>query len=126
MSGIFTCFLLYFFLLFLGAIYNIWNQHVVISENEIVYWRLGLEFKTAWEDFETIGNYLFQEGLFVDKSQIKIRTWFLGTIETYIGFGQNVFIPISFFSNNWRNSELGQQIKQYAPHLFKKENNQFV
>lgn len=27
-------------------------------------------------------------------------------------------IPIYLFEKHWRNSELGQQIKQYAPHLF--------
>jgi hypothetical protein len=31
---------------------------------------------------------------------------------------QPVFIPISIFADNWCESELGQQIKQYAPQLF--------
>jgi hypothetical protein len=41
--------------------------------------------------------------------------------KVYGGFLFYVFIPLSPFDKNWRDSELGQQIKQYAPHLFEKE-----
>jgi hypothetical protein len=117
-SALFLCLLIYSLGLFLTSIHSIWNEHIVVSENEITYKRLGLEYKVFWKSFDLIGVYLFQEGLFVDKAQIKIKTWFTGGIETYMGYGQKVFIPVSLFSDNWRESELGQQIKQYAPHLF--------
>jgi hypothetical protein len=31
------------------------------------------------------------------------------------------FIPLSIFAEDWRDSELGGQIKKYAPHLWKEE-----
>ena len=60
----------------------------------------------------------------VDQSNVKIKNWTINAnsypsvLEAY---PQNIAIPLSCFSNNWRDSELGQQIKQYAPHLFEKE-----
>jgi hypothetical protein len=34
---------------------------------------------------------------------------------------QLYLIPLSCFDQNWRESKLGQQIEQHAPHLFEKE-----
>ena len=121
-SNLLACLLIYFLGLFLLPIYSIFNEHIILTENEITFCRLGLEFKTRWGNIEAIGVFLFQEGLYIDKSKIKIMKWFLGTIETYMGLGQEVFIPLSFYSTHWRDSELGQQIKQYAPHLFEQKN----
>ena len=100
------------------AIYNIWNQCLTISESGLEYNRLGLDFEVDWESIQKSGSYIFWSGLFADKSSIRIRKWFLGTIEMYMGFGQSVFIPVSCFAENWRESLLGQFIQQNAPHLF--------
>jgi len=104
---------------------NITSAHVILSDNGIEYHRLGLTFNVKWENIEKIGIYYpipyRLEGLFVDHSLIKLKEWWLGTFAIYGGWGRRAFIPLSSFSNNWRDSLLGQQMKQYAPELFEKE-----
>ena len=91
------------------------KEHISLSDNGIEYNRPGIIFETKWENIESSGMHWTiagnQEGFFVDRSKIKLKEWYVGHIR------QRVFIPLSCFSNNWRNTELGQQIKQYAPHL---------
>jgi len=94
------------------------KEHISISANGIEYNRPGIIFEVNWKNIERYGDQLTvagnQEGLFVDKSNIKIKHWYVLEMLNR----QKVFIPLSCFSENWHNSELGKQIKQYAPHLF--------
>ena len=74
----------------------------------------------GWNGFKRICRFGFIEGLFItDHYFLNVTHPFLPDWETYSNFATYFFIPLSIFINNWRNSELGQQIKQYAPHLFK-------
>ena len=111
----------------ISAIYWIRKENIAISEEGIEYQGPDVAFKTKWEHIEKIssGSYfpIKIEGMIVDKSSIKVAKMAFGTIKRFPswGFSQRVFIPLSCFSEDWRDSELGQQIKQYAPHLFEKE-----
>jgi hypothetical protein len=122
-----TCILIYF----LGAgtvsifllIYKNSQEHVVVSEKGIEYSRPGLILEAKWEGVSKVATYWHQgfrqECLLIDNSQVRIKKWSLGSIPGPFEFvPRNTIIPLSCFSDNWRDSELGQQIKQYAPHLF--------
>ena len=111
----------------ISAIYWIGRENITISDKGIEYEGPDVAFVTNWDSVEIItsGWYLPArvEGIVVDKSLIRVIKMALGTIKRFPfwGVSQRVFIPLSCFADNWRDSELGQQIKQYAPHLFKKE-----
>ena len=102
---------------------GITGENIKLSVNGIEYHRFGLTFNVKWENIEEISTYwsiLFtQEGLYIDPDLIRITQWSLGSYKAHSGWSRKAFIPLSIFSENWRDSELGHQIKQYAPHLFK-------
>jgi hypothetical protein len=121
-----------FFLILLGftiisAIYWIRKENIDISEEGIEYEGPDVAFRTKWENIEKISSGWYfpikTEGMVVDKSQIRATKMAIGTIKRFPlwVFSQDAFIPLSCFSENWRDSEIGQQIKQHAPHLFEKE-----
>jgi hypothetical protein len=100
------------------------NEEVIcISDKTVEYRRWGSSFEARWEDIEKISKnwYLYrQDCLIIDKANIRILEMsFLGYGFLYNLFNlQEVFIPLSCFANDWRNYELGEQIKKHAPHLF--------
>jgi hypothetical protein len=85
------------------------GQSITVSSNGIFYYRRPfLKIQVGWDGFQKIGTFLFREGLFIKESYL-------------IANGKSLFItfvPLSIFAKNWRDSDLGQQIRQYAPHLF--------
>jgi hypothetical protein len=87
----------------------IFNQRIVINHRGIDY-RVGwVRIESKWAEMERIASQwdLFPtEGIVVPKS---------GSIPLLLS---KRFIPLSLFAENWRQSELGGHIKQYAPHLF--------
>lgn len=99
---------------FIGMVYAILSEKITVTQD-------GFEYKFApsqhiskkWGDVKRIGiqlNALRQiEGLYVRKSRVP---------EFSSAHEKLDFVPLSIFAENWRDSELGQQIKQYAPHLF--------
>ena len=101
-------------------------QNITLSSDGIYYRSFGYNAFIAWENTKNIGTYSRAfwhfAGIYFDKAAGELEVWFPGA---YFGRSE-VFIPLSLFSENWRDSELGQQIKQYAPHLFEKENKQSV
>lgn len=102
------------------TIKNMTNEHLTLSENGIEYHRFRLTFKTKWENVREISTRWFppfeQEGIFLAADQFRLIEWSANSNELG-AWGQWAFIPLSKFSDNWRESELGQKIKQYAPHL---------
>jgi hypothetical protein len=114
----------------ISAVYWIRKENIVISSEGIEYDGPDVAFGTKWKNIEKISSGWYfpikPEGLIVDKSSIRTTKMAIGTVKRFPLwiFSRKVFIPLSCFSNNWRDSELGQQIKQYAPHLFEKENKQ--
>jgi len=107
------------------SIKNIISEHITLSQDGIEYHRLGLTFNTKWENVRELETQWFppfeHEGISLDPDQIRITEWWSGNYTGYGGWSRKSFIPLSKFSENWRDSELGQQIKQHAPHLFEKE-----
>jgi hypothetical protein len=105
---------------------NIISERIVISDNGIEYHRLGLTFNAKWEYIKEVNPYwsipFKQEGIYIDPDLIRITQWWSGAYKAYGGWSRKAFIPLSKFSDNWRDAELGQQIKQHAPHLFEQEN----
>jgi len=107
-------------------IQTIQNEHIVVSEKGIEYHSPGIIVEATWEDFEKISSYWYRgmriECLLIDNSQTRIKKWSFSAryppTTLLESLRQKTIIPLSCFSNNWTDSELGQQIKQYAPHLF--------
>jgi hypothetical protein len=109
------------------TISNIISEHVTLSKDGIKYHRVGLTFNTEWKNVRELKTRWVppfeQEGIILTADQFRIAEWWVNSNELGV-WGQKAFIPLSKFSDNWRDSELGQQIKQYAPHLFERENKQ--
>ncbi|HAE60390.1 MAG TPA: hypothetical protein DCG54_13015 [Anaerolineae bacterium] len=88
------------------------GQSITIAPDGIFYYIKPFQkIQVGWDGFQKTGKILFREGLFIKESYLIANGKAL-----YI-----TFIPLSTFAKNWRDSDLGQQIKQYAPHLFEKE-----
>jgi len=86
------------------------NQKLVVARKGIEY-HVGLShIEASWKDIEKIVSRwdLFPktEGLIVPKT---------GDLPLLLS---KLFIPLSLFAENWRESELGLEIKKHAPHLF--------
>ncbi|MBV6449727.1 MAG: hypothetical protein MHPDNHAH_00440 [Anaerolineales bacterium] len=102
------------------SVYSLYKERIVITEKGIEYRKWFYAFwaiTVDWNELDEIGYYGFREGLFVDKEsivQLKPENIFV----TYWGAGRSAFIPLSSFSNDWQNSEIGQVVKKHAPHLF--------
>ena len=103
------------------------KKHILVSEEGITYNSPRVVFIAKWQDLEKLSpgwhEQIKQEGLIVDKLKLKTKNLLrqLPSKEYFPRKSPKAFIPLSCFANNWRDSELGGQIKQYAPHLFKKE-----
>jgi len=100
---------------------------MVISESGIIIYSFGFTFWTRWKYVEKISRRFYgfsvQEGLTLNKQMIRLNKIGIGYMPMPWQFPPvKPFIPLSYYIDNWRDSELGQQIKQYAPHLF--ENKQ--
>lgn len=104
-----------------GAIRMAYSEYIILSESGLTYHTFAFSIMANWGNMETItsGKWWFfkQEGLISVNPKMESEA----SLAVNIAKGGDIkrFIPISCFSDNWRESELGQQIKQYAPHLFK-------
>jgi hypothetical protein len=99
-------------------LFNAFRMKITISDECIRYEAIGINIDAKWSDIVEIRKYgarfLDQEAIVVQKWNVKRNAF--GTIMQFPNR-----IPIHYFSKNWRNSKLGQQIKQHVPHLFEKE-----
>lgn len=109
-------------------IYWIKQESITISDVGIIYDTPGMILEVRWEDLYKISHcwrfLIRQECLVVDVSKMKIRQWaaYANSYSSiWENYPQNAAIPLSCFDRHWRDSELGEKIKQYAPHLFEKE-----
>jgi hypothetical protein len=112
----------------LRYVYWIRKENISISALGIVYDTPGLILETDWANIQKISRcwrfLIRQDCLVVDQSNIKIKHWaiYANSYPSVLkNYPQNIANPLSCFSSNWRVSNLGQQIKQYAPHLIEKE-----
>ena len=98
------------FCLATGMIGIVINQKLVIAHKGIEY-HVGLSrIEVRWKDVEKIVSrwdvFPKTEGLIVPKT---------GDLPLLLS---KLFIPLSLFAENWRESDLGLEIKKHAPHLF--------
>jgi hypothetical protein len=102
------------------------QESITITDKTIEYQKLGSRFEVHWNDIERISRLWYarygikQDCLVFNKSKVRtLDMYFLGSLYSVrILNPQEAFIPLSPFADIWRDSDLGQQIKQYAPHLF--------
>ena len=93
--------------------------HIITSVDGITYYSPGLEVRSPWENVDKIRSMSILFGrrkldflLLLQPAEQKSNWWF----RLWRGKPDNE-IPLSMFGN-WRESELGQEIMKYAPHLF--------
>ncbi|MFZ5878074.1 MAG: hypothetical protein ACOY0R_01770 [Chloroflexota bacterium] len=90
-------------------------ETIIISEKGMEYNILDYVVNVKWDSMIRIGakwdGTYKSWGLFASDYSMRKKTWLPNMFK-------ETFIPLSFFSPNWRASDLGQQIKQHAPHLF--------
>jgi len=106
------------------AFSNLPTSHIIVSKNGVLWHSLGFTLSTNWEDIEKISHHVYgfsvQEGLAITKLTVRIHKTGIGSLPTPWQIPPvKPFIPLSCFVHNWRDSELGVQIKNHAPHLFK-------
>ena len=86
------------------------NQKLVVARKGIEYHVGWSRIEASWKDIEKIVSRwdLFPqaEGLIVPKT---------GELPLLLS---KLYIPLFLFAENWRESELGLEIKKHAPHLF--------
>jgi hypothetical protein len=110
-------FLLYVSYLAVPNFYNAFNMKIAINKEYIKYEVLGMVTEAKWSDLVEIKKY----GLgFLNEEVIPVQKW--NSRKNTFGLAMQPYnhIPIYYFGKHWRDSDLGQQIKQHAPHLFEK------
>lgn len=107
---------LWVFLFFYHVINNCYACFQVIrtNPNGIYFRAFGYNVDAEWKDIKRIERRGVFECLIINKRKRTVNIWFPGI---FLGESE-VIIPVSQFDKKWRDSELGQQIKQYVPHLF--------
>ncbi len=99
--------------------YSAIQIRLVISPEGVEYYQVDYSVKTTWNNVARVGEIpagrIMVEGLILYESAIFVDSWLSGVkyIQT-----RGKLIPLSLFKREWLDSELGQNIKKYAPHLF--------
>ncbi|MFZ6028556.1 MAG: hypothetical protein ACOYYS_12640 [Chloroflexota bacterium] len=118
----------YGFLLLLGALslisplLTLWilkETRIVTSPTQISFYSPSFELHSPWANLETIGSMPAHFGIRRFDSivlQQPAEQKFSGLLGMFWKKPVKA-IPLSMFGD-WRESELGQEIKKYAPHLF--------
>jgi hypothetical protein len=105
-----------------SSIIRVYSEYLVISENGIKYNTALNKTKANWSDVEKISPFPWwffkTDGLFVIQPEFRSKSLSFSSLFDKSWMNKRRFIPLGIFSENWRDSVLGQQIKQYAPHLF--------
>jgi len=111
------------------TLYKIRHEHITVTEHGVEFHSPWSVFQVDWSSLEKISQHWYHgwyvDCLVIDDMNVSIKKISLVDRRTSLGFFMSLglftnktFIPLSCFSHNWRKSKLGQQIKQYAPHLF--------
>ncbi|RJP55579.1 MAG: hypothetical protein C4583_00400 [Anaerolineaceae bacterium] len=101
------------------SLFRVNYEKLLLSPTGIEYHAFSYMVYSEWGDLNRIGNdpsYLRRktECIVTKSNNVKNRIPFRWLFR----MERTNCIPVSLFFENWRDSELGQQIKQYAPHLF--------
>jgi len=99
--------------------YSAVQIRLIISPDGVEYYQVGYSVRTSWDNVARIGEIpagrIIAEGLILYEPALFVDKMFSGV--KYIQTRGQV-IPLSLFIHDWVDSELGQEIKKYAPHLF--------
>lgn len=118
-----------FFLLAVGIplFFSSTRKRILIYPDRLEYYAMGYRIRVAWADVvkvekpeipwwmhlrggtRRIGEWLVLRRAFMSGS------WWAKAWLRFSGYGQ--LVPITDFGLNWRESELGDDIRQYAPQL---------
>lgn len=102
--------------------YSAIQIRLIISPAGIEYYQVGYSVKTTWDNIARIGKIptgrIMAEGLILSEPALFVSSW-LARVKYIQTRGK--LIPLSSFKRNWKASELGQNIKKYAPRLFVEE-----
>ena len=106
----------------LSAIYRVYSEYLILSESGIVYHTALNSTKANWADVEKVPRFPWwffkTDGLFVIQPEFKSKSLSFSSLFDKSWMNKRHFIPLGIFSENWRDAELVQQLKQCAPHLF--------
>ena len=95
------------------------TTQLVLSPAQLEFYSPGLALVTSWDNLERIGKQSIffgavkYDSLVLQRASTQTTAWWL----KFLRKQPERRIPMSMFSN-WRVSEIGQEIKKYAPHLF--------
>jgi hypothetical protein len=117
---------LFIFVIPLEIIHSIWmvfSIYLVISGDGIKYNLYNRAVTARWIETEGISRTTKIENLIINKPPYNKANFLFSLFPSNAlkKIKTKSYIPLSWFADNWRDSELGQQIRQYAPHLFEKE-----
>lgn len=100
-------------------VYSAVQIKLVTSPEGIAYYQVGYSVSTTWDNLARIEDIpagrITVEGLILHEPALYVDKWLSGA--KYIQ-SRGQLIPLSFFGRDWLNSELGDDLKRYAPHLF--------
>ncbi len=110
-----------------AALYN----RVITSDYGIEFYRIGYRIRTTWDNTEHIAEAQIGnkrgEVLTLRQPALHRTKWLAwGTTDEQWLERDGQFIPLErtiplfMLLSNWRKSELGQDIRRHAPHLFEK------
>lgn len=95
------------------------NSRLELSPEGVTQIQFGLKQFAKWEDVERItkvsqGRFLV-EGLKLNDAKLSGQPWvlWLSTLNR-----KHLEIPLASYAQNWRESELGDDLQTYAPWLF--------
>ena len=98
--------------------YSAVQIRLVISPEGIEYYQVGYSVRTSWNNVARIGEIpagrIMAEGLILHEPALFVDKLFSGV--KYIQTRGQV-IPLSLFKRDWIDSDVGQAIRKYAPHL---------
>ena len=103
-----------------------WARHtrLVVSPDGIEYYTPYQSIRTAWDDIESVGRVpmfsFYGEGLFLRRPALRGKKWLNWDVRL---MQLDRFVPLSPFLKQWRDSELGQDVRRYAPSLFAQTQN---
>jgi hypothetical protein len=107
----------------LHALFMIYSEKLIVSENGVRYNSAYFSIDAKWADVVSISkrNWWFfkLDSLIVEEPEIKMKSLSSSLLVSLLRARTSKrSIPLGCFSDNWSDSELGQQLKQYAPYLF--------
>ena len=100
-------------------LYRGFCEELIISPEGIRYTTFGYKLLVGWSNVKRMGKIARNglEGVYVSAQPDEIQAWIGGMPTT----GKEFFIPLGMFSKKWQATVIGEQFKQYAPHLFEND-----